>query len=525
MPTTIFGDEATAPAQSGRTTVFGDPVHDSTPGYVRLAAAGKYTDTEAPQPSPLEQIGHSLKSQFLGLVDLIGAEKDAARGDNKRLEAKVLALANHVTTNWKQATEAYHKGDYSGALAAAGRSIPVAGDLIDKASTDIVEGRPYEAATDTLAVPLIAKGAGLVADAAAGAPGAAVRAATAEAGAQVRPVFNGVSITRPLSNLPLAYDATAAIVKAGKQGAKDYVTRQDLAARAAANAGKAPIWQGVQPEVRPVPGQPVPLPSALPSGKVPGGPQNIPATPVPLPPRVPAWQQIKQSMEVAPAADTPIDPPNALPSGRVPGGVHNQELPVEQQLAPPEVSPAALDSPVDKFRELQKSAKAAKAPDLSAADQLLDGIAQGYGFKKGFKAVKDPVVQQTIRDLAAKVAEPKPTMPGQPTDIYGYDPAKDPSAFGQQLAKALDRLKQTGPLKTAPGPNDGPYRFEEGSGEAPIIDSSKTRGNGPVANPGMLKPGQPEAMADSLQKLVNPTEGQKALLKQLREEIKKRGAR
>lgn len=572
MATNAFGDQIEAPAQAGRVNAFGDPIESVAPGYQRLAAAGKYTDPNPPQSSPIEQIGHSIRSQAKGLFDLISSigdpEKGMQIGD---------AAAEHVTDNWKKAKEAYSKGDYLGALGHAGQAIPIVGQMIDKSSSDIAEGRPYEAATDVALAPLLAKGAGALGDAAASAPGAAVRAATAEAGAQVRPVLSGVNLIHPLKTAPLLYDAGAAIVNAGKQGAKDFVTRQDLAARAAANTGKVPVWQGIQPEVRPTPGQPVAIPSTLQSGKVPGGPQNIPPPPAPLPPRVPAWEgipnpqaqpitvgptgiqgvlpsgrvpgpapqvapvvpapripaweRLKQSLgEAAPIADAPIDIPNALPSGRVPGGVHNQELPVEQQLAPPEVppAPAALPSPVDKFRELQKSAKAAKAPEPSAADQLLDGIAQGYGFKKGFKAVKDPTVQQTIRDLATKMGQAKPEAAPvapepQSTNFYEYDPAKDPSAFGQQLATAFDRLKAKGPLLTKPDPGDGPYRFEEGSGEAPVIDSSKTRGNRPVANPSLLKPGQPEAMADTLQKIANPTEGQKALLKQLREEIKRRG--
>lgn len=487
---------------------------------------------EKPIPGYLETLGSDLKA-------LPGAAYQAIRHPGLTANAIGADSAAHL----QNAHAAFKAGDYEEALNHIARAVPVIGNLVKDAEADNYAGNTGRALAriTELAAPEIA---GEIPSLLARAPetaavtGAALRAGLPGVGRGV--LKAGAGAVADEAGLPYHVGAlwgakqgipdAIAGVKAGVQAGKDAASKFRIAQEAAARGPRPiPAWQAIQPEVRPVPGQPVPLPSVLPSGRVPGGPQNIPA-PVPLPARVPAWQRLKQSMEVAPVADTPVEIPNALPSGRVPGGVHNQELPVEQQLAPPGASraPAALPSPVDKFRELQKSAKAAKAPEPSTADQLLDGIAQGYGFKKGFKAVKDPAVQQTIRDLAAKVGQAKPEAPivapePQSTDIYGYDPAKDPSPFGQDLAKAFARLREKGPLLTDPGPNEGPYRFEEGNEEAPVIDSSKTRGNRPVANPSLLKPGQPEAMVDTLQKIANPTEGQKALLKQLREEIKRRG--
>lgn len=326
MATNAFGDEIEAPAQAGRTNAFGDLI-EVTPGYQRLANAGKYIDpyVVAAQPSPLEQIGKSLKNQFLGVVDLLKSEGQAATGDTKALDAKVEALANHVTTNWKQATAAYHKGDYSGAVAAAGRAIPVAGDLVDKASTDIVEGRPYEAATDTLAVPLLAKSGELAAEAAAGAPGVAIsaglRAGAPRVGIGVLKAGAGAiadeaglpyhigALWGAKQGIPDIMAGLKAGVGAGKQAARDYV----MAQKVAANAGRAPLWDGISSETEPAtPQQPIGIPGVLPSGKTAGGVQNIPLplAPAEIWPRRPVWQ--RSTVDASDAVDAE-QPPSSIP--------------------------------------------------------------------------------------------------------------------------------------------------------------------------------------------------------------------
>jgi hypothetical protein len=64
-------------------------------------------------------------------------------------------------------------------------------------------------------------------------------------------------------------------------------------------------------------------------------------------------------------------------------------------------------------------------------------------------------------------------------------------------------------------------RFEEGSG-APIIDSSKSRFNGPVANPTRLKSGQPQEVIAKLKVKPSLTPREAELLTQMEQEVKRR---
>jgi len=92
------------------------------------------------------------------------------------------------------------------------------------------------------------------------------------------------------------------------------------------------------------------------------------------------------------------------------------------------------------------------------------------------------------------------------------------------LRKKLEREGALKPGKHLGEEPHGSYsaRFDEGSG-APVVDSSKSRFNGPVANPKLLKLGQPEAVIARLESAGALTPKQTSLLEQMRNEVKRRG--
>lgn len=119
--------------------------------------AGPWQDYGPPpeRPSALSQIGTSLKNQVKGIFDTLSTLVDpiaAEKAGNGIIGAQV--------DQWHQAKQEYAKGNYGGALTRAlGAAVPILGPLINNASEKATTGgRPYEAATDLAAAPLIAEG-------------------------------------------------------------------------------------------------------------------------------------------------------------------------------------------------------------------------------------------------------------------------------------------------------------------------------------------------------------------------------
>lgn len=271
---------------AGWTPVANDPRADrSVPGYLRLPP-----EQEAPkQPGALEQIGHSASNQAKGLFDLVSTIWNPDKVD------QILGgMSDNLSQNWDKAKSLYEKGDYTGALQHAGNAIPVFGQLAQQVSTNIAEGRPYEAATDVLLAPLLGKTLGEVGKAAKGAPGAAVRAAVKaavpEVGSGVLKIATGavadqMGVPGHISTAMGAYKGVPDIVNglkagfnAGKDAAQKFTAAQELDALLSARGPRQPMTAPPstvpnllrRPDVAPPPAEP----GMLPSGRKPGGIQN-----------------------------------------------------------------------------------------------------------------------------------------------------------------------------------------------------------------------------------------------------------
>ncbi len=446
----------------------------SVPGYQRLESAGKGPKPAPAQPSPAEQVGKSLKNQAKGAIDLLSVLVNPQHG----IELGD-SIINHTTENWKQAQDAYRKGDYSEAIAAAGRSIPILGSMIEKSATDISEGRPYEAATDVLAAPALAKGAGMVGKAASGAPGAVVRGA-------VRAGAPDVAIGAAKIAGGAALDAAGAPYHVGtvlgvKEGFSDLVQ----GGKKAVAGGKAGLdrFRALQQQAR-----------------------QSDRPPVVAPPSVVPNSTVRPDAPPAPGI------PGQLPSGRKPGGIQNQ-TPADTPLRPTEIP---ISDPMDAIaKDLGYTKPYAK---LNASQQLEVKIAQRAAAQEAEKAALEttdaPIDPQTMQEILEDARPPKAGPRGD---------------FSAKLQAAFERLKEKGalPADFEPGKidTDGPRRFEEGSGKAPVIDSTKSRFKRPVANPEQLGAGQLTQQIARLDKMPNRTPGETNLLTQLREEVKKRGTK
>jgi hypothetical protein len=129
-------------------------------------------------------------------------------------------------------------------------------------------------------------------------------------------------------------------VRGGREG-----FRGAQAERRIANAGPRaePAWSSLPktevmppPEVSPIPGQ-------LPSGRVPGGVQNIPEPKPSVVRAEPAWSSLPKTEVMPPPEVSPIpteSAPPALPSGRVPGRMKPEGAPSPQVQPSPMPPPA-----------------------------------------------------------------------------------------------------------------------------------------------------------------------------------------
>lgn len=169
-----------------------------------------------------------------------------------------------------------------------------------------------QAAGDVLSIP----GAALGGMSMAGRGAAAVKGAAGAAVEQVRPLLSKFSAFHPTKILPDVLDAGRATIEGGKKGIADY--------NAAGRVGQVrdPLWKDVPDPSGPPQPPTVEAPNGLPSGRIPGGPQNIVPRPSGGAGRVPAWKDVP---DPSPSPQPPmVDSPAELPSGRVPGGMAAQ---------------------------------------------------------------------------------------------------------------------------------------------------------------------------------------------------------
>jgi hypothetical protein len=230
-----------------------------------------------------------------------------------------------------------------------------------------------------------------------------------------------------------------------------------------------------------------------------------------MPPRAPLTAPPSSVPRGTPTATTPPPPaaPGTLPSGRKPGGIQNQRV---EPTSPPAGTQAVLDP--------------------------LDAIAAEIGYKKPYskltasQQMEVKIAQKAAEQAATKAAEPgiTGTITAEPDIPTSGAPSPDVTPFGQAMQKALERLKETNQIPkdfqpgTLGGPDPALKVFDTGSGK-PVIDSSKSRFKAPVANPDLLKPEQLTFQIDRLSKKPNLTMGETNLLRQLRDEVKKRGTK
>jgi len=242
----------------------------------------------------------------------------------------------------------------------------------------------------------------------------------------------------------------------------------------------------------------------------------------------PQWTGIpNQEAQAAP----PIEIPKVqLPSGRTPGGIQNQK---NSTADVPTVKPTANGvEVVEPKTHVPVSQPSVDWRNPTSAGELSTAIRKGV-FPEGSRWDGSKVVlpateraayeamKQSIVDDSKVILQED----GMPLMKVGTEPPGE--SFEALLGNVRARLEAEGivPKGYKWGRGDAgatiQNRFEEGSG-GPIIDSSKSRFNGPVANPMRLKPGQPEQVIAKIEALAEPTEPQLRLVEQMKKEISRR---
>lgn len=293
------------------------------------------------RPSATEQVGTSLKNQAKGLIDMVEAGIPFF-GKKKAEEVGQGIVQSHVD-QFNKAKEAYDKGDYQTAWHhALGAAIPIIGPFIEQtAEKATTGGRPYEAATDVLAAPILGKvlpkvpaAAGRVVEVAKK-PGVAEAAGAVAAGATGHPVVAG----------GLAFDALRRMLAQSKMGV------EAPAAETAVPRTPTALEQFIQTNVLPEPSAPAVAPPPV-------------ETPV-IPKRKIQWQGPLPEAAPVPVAPTaavtpavPIEPYDPMPV-RLADAAFKRALtekkaaPVEAPVAAPAVEPegplyTVPDAPIPK---------------------------------------------------------------------------------------------------------------------------------------------------------------------------------
>lgn len=204
----------------------------------------------------------------------------------------------------------------------------------------------------------------------------------------------------------------------------------------------------------------------------------------------------------------------------------------------PEVKPSAnglevVQPPVEPHVPLAQPSVDWRNP--TSAGELSTAIRKGI-FPEGSRWDGSKVVLPATEKAAYEAMRPSNVdakvilqEDGMPLMKAGTEPPGEASTFDTLLGNVRAKLEAEGVVpkgyKWGRGDAGGTLqqRFEEGSG-APIIDSSKSRFNGPVANPMRLKPGQPEQVIAKIEALAEPTEPQLLLVEQMKKEIARRAS-
>jgi len=175
----------------------------------------------AQQPGALSQIGTSLKNQAKGLLTLLQVPFSQDKADQV-----ARGIVDSHVEQFEKAKASFKSGDYAAALHhGLGAAIPLIGPAIEQtAEKATTGGRPWEAATDILAAPLLGKGLEMAPQLAeaAGTAGTALKAGAKAGGAQVATGTAKVGGGAAIAAIPLpSWLKGGAEFELGRQGIRD----------------------------------------------------------------------------------------------------------------------------------------------------------------------------------------------------------------------------------------------------------------------------------------------------------------
>lgn len=270
------------------------------------------------KPSAMSQVGTSLKNQAKGLFDTLTTLVDPVMA-----EKMGSGLVDASIEQWNHAKAAAKAGNYGEAVHRALTTVPIVGPMV-QSIIDKAPERPYEAATDVLAIPAalaLTHGAPAAADAA-GITASALKKGASVAGTVAKDYATDPAILK--AGLRTVSPRAAAAVDLAKATANRTAELKDKVADASRRydraqplppSDRAPIWQnpGTPAVIPPGPVDPTIAPQPRPIAGAPP-PATAPST------RLPLWRPI--GPQIPEAAPIPVAGPAAapvLPSGRLPG--------------------------------------------------------------------------------------------------------------------------------------------------------------------------------------------------------------
>lgn len=248
----------------------------------------------------------------------------------------------------KKGIDAWNKGEHTEAIAHfGGAALP----LLGPAAADIGEKIGEEGFTSENMGRMAGLLGGLVGPKAVKAAAPKVARAAAVTGEAMDSIADATLSKETLRQVPLVGKLGVSILERAKENfAKKRAAAQKAAPprviRDPGERGIPPVlnYEPAAGPLAPVAPEAIPVPAALPSGRVPGKPKPKPREEA-KPQRKPIWADIPEENSTLQELAIDSTAPAALPSGRRPGGIQNQKPTAPPPQAPPDpVVPLALDA-------------------------------------------------------------------------------------------------------------------------------------------------------------------------------------